>query len=326
MDFREMEYFSVIAKTQNLTRAAEILYVGQPTLSKFLQRMNSQWGIPLYEINGKKIHLTYAGQVYLKYVERLLNIRHDLDQEMGDIKKEESGMIRIGMPPVRCSFVLPAVLPRFRERYPNVDLRITEDSSAQLDQLLLQGEIDLAFYMLSMPRKDLQYECLYEDRMYLVTSKNHPIVKKAVPAAKEEPSGENSHLFLNTQEKEISLSWLSEETFLLQNRKQRQGEYILKMLSENRIVPKQVQVHSNIRAAISLASSGYGITFVSGSLMRALRSSCDFEAFRIREAKDRLQYTAACRSNSYIPGYAREFIRLVKEEELKTASAPSAQH
>ena len=103
MDFREMEYFSVIAKTQNLTRAAEILYVGQPTLSKFLQRMNSQWGIPLYEINGKKIHLTYAGQVYLKYVERLLNIRHDLDQEMGDIKKEESGMIRIGMPPVRCS-------------------------------------------------------------------------------------------------------------------------------------------------------------------------------------------------------------------------------
>ena len=73
MDFKELEYFSTIVKCGNLTHAARQLYVSQPTLSKFLQKLEEDLGLVLFQRGSRRLKLTYAGQRYYAHVERILS-------------------------------------------------------------------------------------------------------------------------------------------------------------------------------------------------------------------------------------------------------------
>ena len=166
MDFKELEYFSTIVKCGNLTHAARQLYVSQPTLSKFLQKLEEDLGLVLFQRGSRRLKLTYAGQRYYAHVERILSQKREMDAEMTDILRSDRGVLYVGIPPFRCSFSLPKVLPIFHKEFPQVQFRIVEAPSAVLDQKLLNGEIDLAFYMSFERITGLSYQVMHSDKMY----------------------------------------------------------------------------------------------------------------------------------------------------------------
>jgi len=166
MDFKELEYFSTIVKCGNLTHAARQLYVSQPTLSKFLQKLEEDLGLVLFQRGSRRLKLTYAGQRYYAHVERILSQKREMDAEMTDILRSDRGVLYVGIPPFRCSFSLPKVLPIFHKEFPQVQFRIVEAPSAVLDQKLLNGEIDLAFYMSFERITGLSYQVMHRDKMY----------------------------------------------------------------------------------------------------------------------------------------------------------------
>ena len=248
MDFKDLEYFAAIARCGNITRAAQQLYVSQPTLSKFLQKLEGDTGLVLFQRAGRRLELTYAGQRYLAHAERLLSQKREMDAELTDLLRADTGVLHVGMPPFRCSFSLPEVLPAFRAQFPQVQFRIEEAPSAELDRKLLEGEIDLAFYMSFARHPGLSYRVLRRDRMYAVFGKGHPLEQAAA------------------REGSFAWEWLEGQTLLLQNQTQRQGQYILQELRSRRLHPAEILESSNIRAAAALAANGYGIGF--------LRASC----------------------------------------------------
>ena len=93
MDFKELEYFSTIAKCGNLTYAARQLYVSQPTLSKFLQKLEEDLGLVLFQRGSRRLELTYAGQRYYAHVERILSQKREMDAEMMDILRSDRGVL-----------------------------------------------------------------------------------------------------------------------------------------------------------------------------------------------------------------------------------------
>lgn len=299
MDFRELQYFVTIAETESLTRSAEMLYISQSTLSKYILRLEKEFGVPLFQHLGKRVVLTYAGKTYLEYARRLLGTKHELDNAMTDIVKENSGYLRVGMPPFRCSIAMPAVLPAFHQMYPNVTFQFLEDNSENLDKALREGQLDLCFYNLSEERTDLCYELIEKEQLYAILPLGHPIRERALPAKDSAPR--------------ISLEWLADETFIIQNRYQRLGQYILHVLQEKHIRPKKILESTNIRTAASLASSGYGVSFISGGLMRHLDPNCHFDYYSLYDCDYPISYVAAWRQGAYLPHYAREFIRLMHE-------------
>ena len=175
MDFKELEYFSTIVKCGNLTHAARQLYVSQPTLSKFLQKLEEDLGLVLFQRGSRRLKLTYAGQRYYAHVERILSQKREMDAEMTDILRSDRGVLYVGIPPFRCSFSLTKVLPIFHKEFPQVQFRIVEAPSAVLDQKLLKGEIDLAFYMSFERITGLSYQVMHSDKMYAILSKGHPL-------------------------------------------------------------------------------------------------------------------------------------------------------
>lgn len=232
----------------------------------------------------------------------------ELDHEMADILKSDIGLLRVGMPPFRCSFALPAVLPEFHHLYPNVEIRITEDTSNSLDTALRSGQIDLAFYNISEPKTGLHYQLFAKDRLYAILPKGHPVAQKAFYAD-------------NSSVPQIRLEWLVDEVFPVQNRDQRQGQYILHELKEKHIVPEKILESSNIRAAALLAASGYGVAFLSGGLLRHFETTCEFDHYTLADCHYPINYVAAWREDSYLPAYALEFIRLMREKTCEEKEA-----
>lgn len=86
MDFRELSYITAIAKYQNITKAAEALYISQPSLSKFLSNTESELGLKLFVRADKKYIPTYTGKRYLEYAHQILEIKRDV------------GVLNIGLP------------------------------------------------------------------------------------------------------------------------------------------------------------------------------------------------------------------------------------
>ena len=298
METRELEYFTVIAEEKNLSHAARKLYVGQPTLTKYIQKIEKETGTALFVKTGKQLQLTYAGKRYFDYAQRILSLKHEMENEMHEIRNSESGELHVGMPSVRCSIVLPRVLPAFHDKYPKVKFRITEASSASLDQALLDGTIDLAFYNLNVPGKNLVYETLSEDKTYAVLCKGHPLGEKAV--------------LTDGGERCISLSMLADEIFMVQKLSQRQGELMRMVFRENHFVPAQIQEHSNIRAALALAAGGYGVAFINGGFRAYFQKEYDFECYLLKEAVSPVRFVAARRKGTYVPQYAKDFIEMVR--------------
>ncbi len=111
MDFKDLTYVLAIAKFQNITKAAESLYITQPTLTKFLQNLEKQLGQKLFKKLGNRFVLTYAGERYTTYAKEILNIKKELDQEMGDLNHNHTGVLKIAFPVMRGTYMLPCTLP-----------------------------------------------------------------------------------------------------------------------------------------------------------------------------------------------------------------------
>lgn len=148
MDFRELSYVLAIAKYQNITKAANALYITQPTLSKFLQSLEDQLGQKLFRKLGHRFILTYAGERYVARAKEILELKKQLDQEMNDIVKNNNGALKIAFPAMRGTYMLPCTLPIFNRMYPNIKLDVLEERSSKLEEMLLNGETDLAFFNL----------------------------------------------------------------------------------------------------------------------------------------------------------------------------------
>ena len=112
---------------------------------------------------------------------------------------------------------------------------------------------------------------------------------------------------------EFSLEWLAGQTLLLQNRTQRQGQYILQELEKRHIQPAEILESSNIRAAAALAANGYGIGFLSGELLEHLELDIPFGAYPLQDCALHIESVAAWRTGDYLPRYAQAFIKLMEQ-------------
>ncbi len=141
----------------------------------------------------------------------------------------------------------------------------------------------------------LSYQVIRSDKMYTILSKGHPLEAKA------------------TQIGEFSLEWLAEQTLLLQNRTQRQGQYILQELEKRHIQPAEILESSNIRAAAALAANGYGVGFLSGELSEHLELDIPFRAYPLQDCTLHIESVADWRTGDYLPRYAQAFIKLMEQ-------------
>lgn len=166
MDFISLYYFSELAKDMHMTRTANRLFISQQTLSNHIQRLENYYGVQLL-YRRPSLSLTTAGEFVLGFA-NVVNKEHtNLKDILSDVEQQERGVLRFGASNLRLNMCLPAILPEFSARYPNVDIRITDAVTKQLEPLVLDGTLDFAITLNGEEHPKLITHQLMDDRVYL---------------------------------------------------------------------------------------------------------------------------------------------------------------
>lgn len=167
MDLKQLRTLIAIAETSSVTRAALLLNVVQPALSRQLRLLEEELGTPMFERTRHGMHLTEAGQTLVDHARRALR---ELDHARTQVVTPGiiAGPIAIGLLPSTCTLLSGALVGSLRTKHPGLNVRLTTGFAGHLQQWLESGEIDLALLYELKPSTLLDVQPLLDETLYLV--------------------------------------------------------------------------------------------------------------------------------------------------------------
>ena len=124
MDIRQIEYFAEVAKHLSFTKAASTLHVSQPSISKAIQNLEAELGVPLFYRSSKRLELTDAGQAVLVNAKQVLEAFKNIRSELTDLMDLKKGQIRIGIPPIVGAEFFSKLVSQYKEQHPYIEIII----------------------------------------------------------------------------------------------------------------------------------------------------------------------------------------------------------
>ncbi|HYG90699.1 MAG TPA: LysR substrate-binding domain-containing protein [Azospirillum sp.] len=168
MDFRQLRYFLHVAEMQSLSRAAALLRVAQPALSRQIKSLEEELGVPLLRRHGWGVTPTPAGQVLMNHARQVLKEVSAARDAVLAYQSEPSGTLSFGVPSSLSKVLLPGLAVRFRQRAPKVRLHLVDGFSATIHEWLVQGHLDLAVLYETKTTDGLVSSPLLEEEMVLI--------------------------------------------------------------------------------------------------------------------------------------------------------------
>lgn len=165
MDFRQLQYILKVAQCGSITRAAAQLYIAQPSLSNSISKAEKELGVLLFDRSVNPIQLTLAGEEFVKDAKHILYLQEQMQKKLQDISQVSRGRIRIGISYERGTFMLPRILPVFRERFPDVSVEVVSGSHQKLTAQLSEGALDIVFLPTLEKAEAYRYAEVYEEEI-----------------------------------------------------------------------------------------------------------------------------------------------------------------
>lgn len=246
---KQLRILKALATEKNFTKAAELLHLSQPSLSKQILILEKNLDISLINREHNKISLTANGKVFLQYSERILALCEESCRAVIDLKNGERGNLTVGASQTIGIYLLPRVLALFAQNYPQINLKVQVNSTRIIAKNVLNREIDLAVVGGKIPedlKKNLILEKFIEDEFSLIIAQSHPFARK----------------------KKITKEDLYHLNFITLNANSTIRKFIDTILMQNQIEAKQLKIImqlnsiEGIKTAVSL---GLGAAFVSSS-------------------------------------------------------------
>lgn len=177
IDLRDLRYFETIAKLQHVGRAAQQLHRTQPALTSAVRRLEEVCGAPLFEKSGRGIRLAPAGEVLLRWAQRMRFDIEDAQREIADLGKGLSGQVRIGIVPTASQFLLPPVARQLLTEAPEVTLKTVVGLVDTMKPLLRTGELDVVVGTESSPDPQFVSRLLTEDQIVVAAHAKHELFR-----------------------------------------------------------------------------------------------------------------------------------------------------
>jgi LysR family transcriptional regulator, nitrogen assimilation regulatory protein len=171
VDFKQLQTFVTVADLGSFTRAASVLHVAQPALSRQVRALEVELRQPLFDRNGRGVTLTAAGQRLLAHGRGILQQLERARQDLEDQRGAASGLLSIGLPPSLSRTLTASLVDAFRARFPNATLTVVEGLSTYTLEWLAQGRVDCAVVYNAAPAAALELLPVLEEDLYLVSAR-----------------------------------------------------------------------------------------------------------------------------------------------------------
>ncbi|NOU99144.1 LysR family transcriptional regulator [Paenibacillus planticolens] len=291
MELRQLQYAIQIAVERNFSRAAEKLHIAQPSLSQQLSKLEKEIGVLLFQRSTNSVELTHAGSLFVEKSQKILDMVEQLKKEMEDISQMKKGRLVVGSMPITGSTILPFVVPVFQAAYPDIEISLVEETSANLETLTMNGQTDISLLSLPLREESLVYETLLEEEIVLAVPPRHPLTQNNGP---------------------VSISQLEKESFIALKKGQGFRKLTLELCQNAGIVPNIVFESSNMETVQSLVAAGMGIAFVPYLISK--RSFSELSPVHLPlEGKPARTLVIAYRKGRYLSKAAEAFVSTMKE-------------
>lgn len=169
MDLRQLETFIEVANLKSFSRAAEKLYITQPTVTNHIQNLEKELGSLLINRSGKKISLTDAGSLFYKYAINIVNSCEMAKFDLAAYKGRIQGHLHIYSSSVPRKYILPNIIEGFLKSYPEITFSLEDMDSKNVVKSILEGDTDFGIVGAKYPSNKLNYIELIEDQLLVIT-------------------------------------------------------------------------------------------------------------------------------------------------------------
>jgi len=178
MDLRQLETFCKVAELESFSRAAEAVYLTQPTVSGHITALERSMGLKLLDRLGRKATLTNAGKILYRYSKDILRLRSEALNAMYEYSHLIKGRITIGGSTIAGEYFLPKVMGAFNKENPGVSISLVIADSQEIADLLVAGEVELGVTGMKFNGKKIHCHRLFQDRVIIVAHPHHPLAQR----------------------------------------------------------------------------------------------------------------------------------------------------
>jgi len=309
---RHPEYFLAVLREGSISRAAEKLFISQPSLSQHIARLEAELNCTLLDRSKNPLVPTAAGELYRDYLESSSQLYGKLLSDLSDSGHAGQQIVNIGMGNWRGSALYPRILPQFLQEYPEAQVRLYEYPVSELMAFIKDDKVDFAVMNTGADELPvgLIAETIVHERILLAIHRDAPAARRM---------GQESELTLDAK-----LHLLEDTRFISLTNTLTVGRHVDNFIQKNRLCfRRQIRTTDN-STALRLAAQGLGFSFLVETGLDDARNYPELTFFDLNTSDLILPLSLCYRSNSFFPRYVRRLIELIREyyaDEVRRNSA-----
>ncbi|QRM57857.1 LysR family transcriptional regulator [Sinorhizobium sp. BG8] len=297
MDLRQLRYFVAVARERNFTRAAQVLHIAQPPLSRQIQILEEELGVPLIIRKTRPVKLTDAGRLFYEQALQVLGRVDQMQAATRRVGLNQNSVLSIGFVASTLYGGLPSLVRKLRRHAPELDIQLLEMISVQQISALKEGRIDIGFGRLRHSDPNVTGAVLREERLVVAIPKGTPLAETASP---------------------LPVTGLAGEKIIVYPKEPRPSyaDQVLSLLHGHDARPREVQEVREIQTALGLVAADAGLCVIPASA-RQMRSDVHY---RLLEGEG----TTSPVILNHRVGDGSTYIKLIKQliEEMYAENPP----
>ncbi len=306
---QDYEYLITIHELGSIKAAAEQLHVTQPAVSIALKRVEDALRVHIFDRRTRPLQPTKEGRVVLRYLRQIKDMENLMEMELRDMEQSEAGKITIATTHYMMRFLIPPLLATYHERYPNVVIKLIDESGLRINDLFLQGGIDVLISPIRLEMKNIVCRDICQDK-FLFCIPNQYLPEEAVVHYTGQTYGE---YLANFKPAFFDINLLRDIPLITLEEGSSAYNHMQRIFKDARIVPYIYQTVDQISTLNALANSGLGAALTSVSLVWYTAVSHKVSFFHYDSPHMCRTYYLMYDRNRYLSTAAKNFLGVCQE-------------
>jgi DNA-binding transcriptional LysR family regulator len=290
MDIKHLQYFIEVSNFNSFSRAANHLFITQPTISKMIKNLELELGVELFDRSKRQLILTDAGRIILEQAKLIDKAFKNLEVELDNLTGLKKGHIRIGLPPIFDAHHFLKVVSIFHEKYPGITFELVENGSKKIEEDVEKNLLDVGVIVL--PTKDEVFEhfSLMKEDLKLVLHPSHPLAERET----------------------VDLAELANESFILFNKDFVLNDRIIYSCNKVGFNPHVISESSQRSFIEEMVANKFGVSLLPSSICHNLHKNV--KSLNIVNPSISWNLAVIWAKNGYFSFAAKEWLQFSKEE------------
>ncbi|ODA40495.1 LysR family transcriptional regulator [Desulfosporosinus sp. BG] len=241
-----LKIFVTVVEYKNFSRAAEELYLSQPSVSLQIRNLENELGSKLMNRSSKHLELTQSGEIFYDYAKQMLLLYDKAKEDIDQLTNVVTGSLKVGASYTLGEYILPFVLAEFAAQFPTVDIEASINNTEEITQAVRANHLDIALVEGEVTYLDLDIRPLMEDEIILVVPNQHPLAKLPI----------------------VTADHLQDQVWILRESGSGTRSFCDKLISDWGINVKKTYVFGSSQAVKQAVVAGLGMALVSCWIVR----------------------------------------------------------